>query len=59
MITTKDGGRKTGFKSGYRPDHLFEIANNIKKLYAYMGDIQFDNQELIYSGEKKVVTVRF
>ena len=59
MKTTEEGGRQFGFKSGYRPNHVFEIPNDLKNLKAFIGDIQFDNQELIEPGETKVVTVRF
>jgi hypothetical protein len=55
---TFDGGRKTGIKSGYRPNHVFEYRID-GKLYAYMGEIIFDNYETIEPGEEKVVTVNF
>lgn len=59
MKTTEDGGRKSGFKSGYRPNHVFELPVDLKNLQTYIGDIQFDDQELIEPGETKIVTVRF
>jgi translation elongation factor EF-Tu-like GTPase len=59
MKTTEQGGRKFGFKSGYRPNHVFELPEDIRNLNAYIGDIHFDDQELIEPGETKVVTVRF
>jgi translation elongation factor EF-Tu-like GTPase len=59
MKTTKDGGRISGFKSGYRPNHVFELPDNLKNLHTYIGDIRFDDQELIEPGETKIVTVRF
>jgi translation elongation factor EF-Tu-like GTPase len=59
MKTTENGGRMSGFKSGYRPNHVFELPAKLKGLRTYIGDIQFDNQELIEPGETKVVTVRF
>jgi translation elongation factor EF-Tu-like GTPase len=59
MKTTEEGGRQSGFKSGYRPNHVFEIPNNLKNLRTYIGDIQFDDQDLIEPGETKIVTVRF
>lgn len=58
MKPTEEGGRKTGFTNGYRPNHVFEYENG-KMLEAYIGDIQFEGQELIMPGEEKVVTVRF
>lgn len=59
MKTTEEGGRKFGFKSGYRPNHVFELPNNLINLNTFIGDIQFNNQELIEPGDTKVVTVRF
>lgn len=59
MKTTEEGGRKSGFKSGYRPDHVFEWPSNSSILRAYIGDIQFSDQELVEPGETKIVTVRF
>jgi translation elongation factor EF-Tu-like GTPase len=56
---TEDGGRIYGIKSGYRPNHVFELTNDLKNLKTYIGDIQFDNQETIEPGETKIVTVRF
>lgn len=59
MKATKDGGRQFGFKSGYRPNHVFELPPDLRNLITYVGDIQFNDQGLIEPGESKVVTVRF
>ena len=59
MKTTAEGGRQHGFKSGYRPNHVFELPDDLRNLTTYIGDIQFDGQELIEPGETKIVTVRF
>lgn len=59
MKMTEEGGRQSGFKSGYRPNHVFEMPDNLKNLRTYIGDIQFDDQDLIEPGETKIVTVRF
>ncbi|WP_316768151.1 hypothetical protein [Pedobacter frigiditerrae] len=59
MKTTEEGGRQSGFKSGYRPNHVFEMPDNLKNLRTYIGDIQFDDEDLIEPGETKIVTVRF
>jgi len=59
MKTTAEGGRQHGFKSGYRPNHVFELPDDLRNLKTYIGDIQFDDQELIEPGETKIVTVRF
>ena len=59
MKTTEEGGRQSGFKSGYRPNHVFELPDDLRNLKTYIGDIQFDDQKLIELGETKIVTVRF
>lgn len=59
MKKTKEGGRKFGFTSGYRPNHVFELPDELKNLKTYIGDIQFEDQEFIKPGETKVVIVRF
>jgi len=59
MKKTAEGGRKSGFKSGYRPNHVFKMPQNLSELKTYIGDIQFEDQELIEPGETKIVTVRF
>ncbi|MEQ1555094.1 MAG: hypothetical protein ABL929_12990 [Ferruginibacter sp.] len=59
MKSTEDGGRTYGFTSGYRPNHVFELPENIKNIRTYIGDIQFEDQELFEPGETKIVTVRF
>lgn len=59
MKTTEEGGRQTGFTSGYRPNHVFKLPDDLKNLTAYVGDIQFSEQELIEPGETKIVIVRF
>jgi len=59
MKTTEEGGRQSGFKSGYRPNHVFEVPDNLQNLTTYIGDIQFEDQELIEPGETKILTVRF
>lgn len=59
MKSTEAGGRKTGFISGYRPNHVFEYSDAGQLLRTYIGDIQFENQSTIEPGEEKEVTVRF
>lgn len=56
---TKEGGRKTGFISGYRPNHVFEYNAKGQLIQTFIGDIIFDEQETIEPGEEKVVIVRF
>ena len=57
--TKEEGGRTTGFHSGYRPNHFFEPPDDLKNISAYPGDIQFTDQRLVEPGENKIVTVRF
>ena len=60
LYSTDNGGRKTGIATGYRPNHVFEhIGNNNKFKNSYIGDIQFENKELIMPGETYIVKVRF
>lgn len=59
MKTTEEGGRKSGFISGYRPNHIFEPTYDLKNLQSYIGDIRLEGEELFEPGESKIVTVRF
>lgn len=59
MKTTEEGGKTSGFYSGYRPNHVFEMPENMNKLITYIGEIQFDDEKLVMPGETKVVNVRF
>lgn len=56
---TLEGGRSTGIISGYKPNHVFEYANDGKINQTFMGDIIFENKSTIEPGEEKIVTVRF
>lgn len=58
MKRAEDGGRKTGFISGYRPNHVFEYKEG-QLLQTFIGDIKFEGQDTIEPGEQKLVTVRF
>ena len=59
LKATGEGGKQSGISSGYRPNHVFELPDDSKMLTAYIGDIQFDDKELIEPGETKIVAVRF
>lgn len=59
LKTTAEGGRLTGIKSGYRPNHAFEQPKEIKNLHTYIGMIEFEGKEIIELGETKTVKVRF
>jgi len=56
---TEEGGRQTGFISGYRPDHVFDYSENGHLLQTFIGDIIFEGKPTIEPGEKRMVTVRF
>lgn len=56
---TEEGGRKTGFISGYRPNHVFEYGAEGHIVQTYMGDLIFDDENWLMPGEERIVTVRF
>ncbi len=59
LYSSENGGRKIGIASGYRPNHVFEYQENGQPEYTFIGDILFDNIQLIMPGEPNEVTVRF
>jgi len=59
LKSTEEGGRQTGFISGYRPNHVFEYNENGQLLQTYIGDIIFEGIPTIEPGEEREVTVRF
>lgn len=59
LLSTKNGGRKTPIKNGYRPDHVFEYENSGIAKYAFIGDIQLGELNEIKPGEEAKVIVRF
>lgn len=58
LKSTLEGGRETGFVSGYRPNHVFEYVNG-KLLNTFIGDINFDHSDLFLPGETHEVLIRF
>lgn len=56
---TEEGGRSTPFKSGLRPNHVFESPSVKKPRNTFVGDINFDDRDLFYPGEEAEVIVRF
>jgi hypothetical protein len=58
MKKTKDGGRETGFLSGFRPNHIFEDEKN-EILNTYVGEITFENYNSIMPGDEKIVSIEF
>ncbi|UII26901.1 hypothetical protein LVD15_00245 [Fulvivirga maritima] len=59
LTPTKEGGRKSGIISGYRPNHVFEYRENGEMVEAFMGDIQFDHPKVLEPGVAQMVVVRF
>jgi hypothetical protein len=57
LTSTENGGRKTGIVSGYRPNHMFEYTSEGKLQRTYIGDINFEGEELM-PGEETIATVR-
>ncbi len=57
LYSTENGGRKTGIKTGYRPNHVFEHKND-EFLSTYIGQIDFD-KESIMPNETANVSVKF
>ena len=58
LTSTENGGRKTGIISGYRPNHVFEYTAEGKLQRTYIGDINFEGEDLM-PGEERIGTVRF
>jgi hypothetical protein len=59
ILTKEEGGkRKTGIASGYMPNHVFEFIEE-KPLRTFIGQIVFEEKELIFPEDEKIVTVRF
>jgi len=59
LYPTEKGGRKTGIKTDYRPNHVFEYKENSSDFVAtYIGQIEFE-KELILPNETENVKVRF
>lgn len=59
LKTTEEGGRQTGFISGYSPNHVFEYTDKGQLLQTFIGDIQFVGKPTIEPGEEREVIVRF
>lgn len=58
LKTTDEGGRWSGIKTGYRPNHVFEYNDKGNFLTTYIGEITFD-KDWIQLGDNETVTVRF
>ena len=59
LYSTDNGGRKTGIKTNYRPNHVFEYKENSSDFVTtYIGQIEFE-KEWILPNETENVKVRF
>lgn len=59
LYPTEQGGRKTGIKTNYRPNHVFEYKENSSDFVTtYIGQIEFE-KELILPSEIENVKVQF
>lgn len=59
LYRTENGGRKTAISTGYRPNHVFEYADNsIDFVRTYIGEINLE-YEYIQPGESAVGIVWF
>jgi hypothetical protein len=58
LKTTSEGGRTSGFKTAYRPNHVFEYFED-NCLRTFIGEVNFEAQELIMPGTTAEVVVRF
>jgi len=59
LLLASEGGRQGPVKSGYRPNHVFELQPDLSRLQTYIGEIRFTEVPLIYPGETHLVTVAF
>ncbi len=57
MKTTEEGGRQSGLKSGYQPNHVFKLPDDIKNLKTLL--VTCNLRIKIEPGETQVETVRF
>lgn len=58
LYPTDKGGKGTGIKTGYRPNHVFEYEKG-KLKQTYIGQITFNGIERILPGETFIVKVEF
>jgi hypothetical protein len=59
LYKTESGGRKTGLKTGYRPNHVFEYKEDGHPMGTFIGDINFDENLIVEPGQRIQVLVRF
>jgi translation elongation factor EF-Tu-like GTPase len=56
LLRTEEGGRRTGVRSGYRPNHNFGGPDDPE---FYIGQIDFESGDIIEPGDSRKVVVRF
>lgn len=59
LRTKAEGGRQTGIKTGYRPNHVFEYNLEGNFLNTYIGEVEFEADKTILPGETSIVSVCF
>ena len=56
LLSTEEGGRRAGIRTGYRPNHNFGPADGCE---FYIGQVDFTDREVIAPGESADIAVRF
>jgi translation elongation factor EF-Tu-like GTPase len=58
LYSTNQGGRQTGIRSKYRPNHVFEYEND-QFLRTFIGEIDLQDREELLPGEEGNAVVKF
>jgi elongation factor Tu len=56
LLRREEGGRRSGIRSGYRPNHNFGGPDDRE---FYVGQVDFDGDDPIELGNSREVSVRF
>ncbi|KAB1153472.1 hypothetical protein F7018_16705 [Tenacibaculum aiptasiae] len=59
LYTEEEGGRVSAIRNGYRPNNVFEYESDGNFKYAFVGDFQFGENNLIEPGKTQNVLARF
>jgi len=59
LKSTEEGGRKSGFVNGYRPNHIFEYNEMGEFLQTFIGEIHLIDKIILEPGQEAVVAVNF
>lgn len=59
LKTAEEGGRESGVRVGYRPNHVFEYQENGEMVEAFWGSIGFEEQEMLELGKEYKVVIIF